>query len=71
MRNRFCKIVATVGPASWSPAMLALLNKAGVDIFRLNMSHGDHAKTKAVADALRILEKETGTPIGVFADLQG
>ncbi|MEL6112284.1 MAG: pyruvate kinase [Pseudomonadota bacterium] len=71
MRNRFCKIVATVGPASWSPAMLALLHKAGVDTFRLNMSHGDHAKTRAVAEALRALEAESGTPIGVFADLQG
>ena len=71
MRNRFCKIVATVGPASWSPPMLEMLNRAGVDMFRLNMSHGDHDKTREVAQSLRALEEKNGVPIGVFADLQG
>jgi len=69
--NRFCKIVATVGPASWSPPMLAIMHRAGVDVFRLNMSHGDHDKTAEVMTSLRNLEKETGRPICVFADLQG
>ncbi|MEE2692318.1 MAG: pyruvate kinase [Pseudomonadota bacterium] len=71
MRNRFCKIVATVGPASSSPSMLRLLNQAGVDVFRLNFSHGDHAKTAEIMRAIREAEKESGDPIGVFADLQG
>ena len=70
-RNRFCKIVATVGPASWSPPMLDMLHRAGVDVFRLNMSHGDHERTAAIMEALRELEKERQTPICVFADLQG
>jgi len=71
MRNRYCKIVATVGPASSSPSMLRLLHQAGVDIFRLNFSHGDHDKTRAIMRAIRETEAETGAPIAVFADLQG
>ena len=71
MRDRFCKIVATVGPASSAPSMLRLLHEAGVDVFRLNMSHGQHDKLKGVVEAVRALEAETGAPITVFADLQG
>ncbi len=71
MRNRYCKIVATVGPASSSPSMLRLLHQAGVDVFRLNFSHGDHDKTRAIMRAIRETEAETGAPIAVFADLQG
>ena len=71
MRKRLCKIVATIGPASSSPSMLRLVYDAGVDIFRLNMSHGQHEKLTLVAESIRRIEKETGTPIAVFADLQG
>lgn len=71
MRKRFCKIVATVGPASSSPSMLRLLQQAGVDVFRLNFSHGDHKKTAENMKALRQIEADTGNPIAVFADLQG
>ncbi len=70
-RNRKTKIVATLGPASSSPEMIRKLYETGVDVFRLNFSHGtheDHAKRLA---AIRELEKEVGRPIGVFADLQG
>ena len=69
MRNRYCKIVATVGPASSSPSMLRLLHQAGVDVFRLNFSHGDHDKTRAIMRAIRETEAETGAPIAVFAAL--
>ncbi len=69
--KRFCKIVATVGPASWSPPMLEMLHNAGVDVFRLNMSHGEHAKTAEIMQSIRAIEKKSGTPICVFADLQG
>ncbi|MEQ8750882.1 MAG: pyruvate kinase, partial [Amphiplicatus sp.] len=65
------KIVATVGPASSSPSILRLLHQAGVDVFRLNFSHGDHDKTRAIMRAIRETEAETGAPIAVFADLQG
>ena len=71
MRNRLCKIVATIGPASASPSMLRLLFNAGVDVFRLNMSHGDHDKLTAIAAAIRDIERDTGVPVAVFADLQG
>jgi pyruvate kinase len=70
-RNRRAKIVATVGPASSTPAMLKELFLAGVDTFRLNFSHGtqdDHAKVHA---AIRALEIEVGRPIAILQDLQG
>ena len=71
MRKRQCKIVATVGPASSSPSMLHLLHKAGVDVFRLNFSHGEHEKMTRVIEAIREVSRDVGTPIAVFADLQG
>jgi len=71
MRNRLAKIVATIGPASSSPSMLRLIHDAGVDIFRLNMSHGQHEKLALVSESIRQIEAETGTPLAVFADLQG
>lgn len=71
MRKRLAKIVATIGPASSSPSMLSLLNTAGVDIFRLNMSHGEHGKLAGVVKAIRAIEAEKQTPLAIFADLQG
>lgn len=71
MRQRNCKIVATIGPASQSPSMLALLHQSGVDIFRLNFSHGDHKTHAEVIKHIRALEDISGTPIAIFADLQG
>jgi pyruvate kinase len=70
-RSRRAKIVATVGPASNTPAKLKELFLAGVDTFRMNFSHGtqaDHAKVHA---AIRALEKDVGRPIGILQDLQG
>lgn len=71
MRKRQCKIVATVGPASASPSMLRLLYQAGVDVFRLNFSHGEHEKTTRIMEAIREIGRNDGAPIAVFADLQG
>jgi len=70
-RSRKTKIVATLGPASSTPEMVRSLFKAGADIFRLNFSHGTQEDHKKRLDLIRALEKETGRPIGVFADLQG
>ncbi|MEQ9663103.1 MAG: pyruvate kinase [Parasphingopyxis sp.] len=70
-RSRKVRILATLGPASGDPAMIAKLYRAGADAFRINMSHGDqedHAKRIA---AIRALEKETGRPMTILADLQG
>jgi len=70
-RQRSAKIVATLGPASGSPAQIAALFKAGVDVFRLNFSHGERAEHSARITAIRALEAETGRPIAIMADLQG
>ena len=70
-RGRKVKILATVGPASRDPAMLRRLFLAGVDAFRVNMSHGEHETHAAVFHAIRALEKEFNRPIAVLADLQG
>ena len=70
-RLRRAKIVATVGPASASPEMLRKLHLAGVDTFRLNFSHGTHADHAKVHAAIRALEAEVGSPIGILQDLQG
>lgn len=70
-RDRATKIVATVGPASNSEERLEALFRAGVDVFRLNFSHGTQADHGAVLDRIRRLEKAMNRPIGVIADVQG
>src|SRR5918995_6853931 len=65
------KIVATVGPASNTKEMLRALIKEGVDIFRLNFSHGTHEDHLKVAKFVRELNAELGTQIGLLQDLQG
>ena len=70
-RGRKVKILATVGPASRSPEMLARLFKAGVDAFRVNMSHGEHADHAQTIETIRALEKKFMRPIAILADLQG
>ena len=70
-RGRKVKILATVGPASRSPEMLARLFKAGVDAFRVNMSHGEHADHAKTIEAIRAMEKQFMRPIAILADLQG
>ncbi len=71
MRKRSAKILATVGPASASPDMLALLHSAGVDAFRLNFSHGEHETHACTLKAIRAIEEKTGEAIAIVADLQG
>ncbi|MAW90391.1 MAG: pyruvate kinase [Altererythrobacter sp.] len=70
-RGRKVKILATVGPASRSPEMLTRLFKAGVDAFRVNMSHGEHADHEQTIKAIRQMEKDFHRPIAILADLQG
>ncbi len=70
-RTRNAKIVATLGPASSDPAVVRKLFMAGVDVFRLNFSHGSHADHSQRFKVLRALEQETGRPVGILADLQG
>ncbi len=65
------KIVATVGPASNSKEMLRALITEGVDVFRLNFSHGTHADHLKVINNVRELNEELGTRICLLQDLQG
>ena len=70
-RQRSAKIVATLGPSSSSPDQIRALFEAGVDVFRLNFSHGTHDDHHARFTAIRRVETATGRPIGILADLQG
>src|SRR6478736_1987753 len=65
------KIVATVGPASSSKEMLRALLKEGVDVFRLNFSHGTHEDHLKVINNVRELNAELGTHVALLQDLQG
>ena len=65
------KIVATVGPACNSPENLLKLVKEGVDVFRLNFSHGSHADHLKVINNLTDIIEKYNVPIGILADLQG
>ncbi|MCP3729363.1 pyruvate kinase [Sphingomonas sp. MG17] len=70
-RSRKVRVLATLGPASNTPEMIAALHAAGADAFRINMSHGDQASKIPVIQAIRALEKTTGRPSTILADLQG
>ncbi|MEM8790236.1 MAG: pyruvate kinase [Pseudomonadota bacterium] len=70
-RNRNVKIVATVGPACSTREMLKKLAETGVDVFRLNMSHGTHEDIAERHAMIREIEHEVGHPIAILGDLQG
>ncbi len=71
LAHRRTKIVATVGPVSSAPAVLDRLIAAGVDVFRLNFSHGTHAEHRRARLAIRAAARRAGRYVGVFADLCG
>jgi pyruvate kinase len=71
IRARRARIVATLGPASRAPDQVLELARLGVDVFRLNFSHGSHDDHAAALQAVRAAEAELGRPIGALADLQG
>ncbi|HRE79465.1 MAG TPA: pyruvate kinase [Opitutaceae bacterium] len=68
---RRTKIVATIGPASSSPEMIRQLIKAGMDVARLNFSHGSHEEHARQIATLRELSVELDTPVTILQDLQG
>lgn len=70
-QNTFCKIIATIGPASDSQEMLEKLVLAGASVFRLNFSHGSEAEITARFAHIRALEKKYGVSLAVLCDLQG
>jgi pyruvate kinase len=65
------KIVCTLGPATSSPELIKALVAAGMDVARLNMSHGGHDTHRAAYDAVRAACDANGRSVGVLVDLQG
>jgi pyruvate kinase len=68
---RRTKIIATIGPASNSPEKIRELIKAGMDVARLNFSHGKHEEHAAVITLLREISEELNAPVTIMQDLQG
>jgi pyruvate kinase len=69
--SRRAKIVATLGPATSGPDRIGALVAAGLDVARLNMSHGDHDGHRAAYEAVRAASDASGRSVGVLVDLQG
>ena len=69
--HRRAKIVCTIGPATASPERIIQLVEAGMDIARLNFSHGDRNNHEQVYRAVRQAAADTGRAVGILADLQG
>jgi pyruvate kinase len=69
--NRRTKIVATIGPASQNDEMIRQLLKAGMNVARLNLSHGTHEEHTIVFNRLRKAAREMGIPLCILLDLQG
>lgn len=65
------KIICTIGPASESYETLTELAKAGMDVARINFSHGNHEEKTRVIKNIRKVSEEVGKPIAIIADLQG
>ena len=65
------KIVCTIGPASADPAVLRALVDAGMNVARINFSHGTHEGHTKVIAAVRAIARESGRPIAILGDLQG
>jgi pyruvate kinase len=70
-QRRRTKILATLGPATDAPGVLDALLRAGVDVVRLNFSHGDPSEQIARAEAVRAAAQRVGTEVGILADLPG
>jgi len=65
------KIICTIGPASWDRASLEALCEAGMDVARLNMSHGSPDQVRALAGQIRDCAVSSGRPVALLIDLQG
>jgi len=69
--TRRAKIVCTIGPATATPDKIRGLVRAGMDVARLNYSHGSHADHARVHSMVRQASDEAGRAVGILADLQG
>ncbi len=70
-RSRFAKIVATLGPGSSNPSTIESLLEAGVDMFRLNFSHGSYEAHQKNIETIREIEERRKHPVAILLDLQG
>ncbi len=70
-KGRKTKIIATLGPASSTSGLISKLMDAGVDVFRLNFSHGSNADKGRIIDLIRSLSNRREKEIAILADLQG
>ncbi len=70
-RSHFTKIVSTLGPASNTPETIKALAAAGVNVFRLNFSHGSHEDHRKNVGYIRAAEREIGRPLAILCDMQG
>jgi pyruvate kinase len=71
MNFKRTKIICTIGPATESFDCLKKLQKAGMNVARLNMSHSDHKSAKKVIDRIKKLNKQISIPVGILMDTQG
>lgn len=69
--NRRAKIVCTLGPSTSSPKMIDRMVRAGMDVVRLNFSHGTHEQHKQCIERVRLASGQHKKPIAILADLQG
>ena len=65
------KIVCTLGPSSESKETITAMVRAGMNVARLNFSHGSYENHQALIETIRAVEKETGEPIAILQDLSG
>ena len=70
-RIRHCKIVATIGPSSHDSKTLKAMIEAGLDVVRLNFSHGEQTTHLKIIDTIKQLAKESGSHVTIMQDLQG
>jgi pyruvate kinase len=71
LNNKRTKIVATIGPSSWNEDTLRMFIQQGMDVARINFSHGDHETHSRSIDMVRRIAEEEGQVVAVMADIQG
>ena len=71
MQRRKTKIVCTIGPATDDPAVLRELLLAGMNVARLNFSHGDHEEQRARVQRIKAVREELGLPLALLLDTKG
>ncbi len=65
------KVICTIGPSSWDSNTLKSLAELGMDVARLNFSHGEHSEKLKQINEIREISKKINKPLAIIADLQG